>query len=130
MIEIDIQKSFKNKNEQINFHFKTTIENNSINAIFGQSGSGKTTFLRLLSGLETPDIGYIKVNDKISRVRSHGGRCARRLLQLAPELPARTFRCLVPGPLPRPPDHRLYGTGRLGRGGLGRHPGSGGDLPG
>ncbi|MBL0702579.1 MAG: ATP-binding cassette domain-containing protein [Sulfurospirillum sp.] len=65
MIEIDIQKSFKNKNEQINFHFKTTIENNSINAIFGQSGSGKTTFLRLLSGLETPDIGYIKVNDKI-----------------------------------------------------------------
>ena len=65
MIEIDIQKSFKNKNEQINFHFKTTIEDNSLNAIFGKSGSGKTTLLRLLSGLETPDKGYIKVDDEI-----------------------------------------------------------------
>ena len=65
MIEIDIKKSFKNKYEKIDFHFKTTIENNSINAIFGQSGSGKTTLLRLLSGLETPDSGYIKVDNKI-----------------------------------------------------------------
>ena len=65
MIEIDIEKSFKNKNEQINFHFKTTIKDNSLNAIFGQSGSGKTTLLRLLSGLETPDKGYIKVDDQI-----------------------------------------------------------------
>ncbi len=65
MIEIDIKKSFKNKNEKIDFHFKTTIENNSINAIFGQSGSGKTTLLRLLSGLETPDSGFIKVDNKI-----------------------------------------------------------------
>jgi molybdate transport system ATP-binding protein len=65
MIDIDIKKSFKNKKEQINFHFKTTFKNNSLNAIFGQSGSGKTTLLRLLSGLETPDSGYIKVDDKI-----------------------------------------------------------------
>ena len=65
MIEIDIQKSFKTKNEKINFHFKTTIEDNSLNAIFGQSGSGKTTLLRLLCGLETPANGYIKVDDKI-----------------------------------------------------------------
>ena len=65
MIEIDIKKSFKNKYEKIDFHFKTIIEDNSINAIFGQSGSGKTTLLRLLSGLETPDSGYIKVDNKI-----------------------------------------------------------------
>ena len=32
-------------------------------AIMGQSGSGKTTFLRLLSGLINPDSGYIKIND-------------------------------------------------------------------
>jgi molybdate transport system ATP-binding protein len=65
MIEIDIKKSFKNKKELINFHFKTVLEDNSLNAIYGQSGSGKTTFLRLLSGLEIPDTGYIKVDGKI-----------------------------------------------------------------
>jgi len=65
MIKINIKKSFKNKNEQIDFHFKTTFENHSLNAIFGKSGSGKTTLLRLLSGLETPDSGYIKINDTI-----------------------------------------------------------------
>lgn len=65
MIEIDIKKSFKSKQEEIRFHFKTVLEDNSLNAIYGQSGSGKTTLLRLLSGLETPDAGYIKVDNKV-----------------------------------------------------------------
>ena len=60
MIIIDIKKSFKNAN----FHFKTQIQTSSLSAVFGKSGSGKTTLLRLLSGLETPDIGTIKVDDK------------------------------------------------------------------
>jgi len=63
MIKINIKKSFKDKEDKINFHFNTTIEENSINAIFGQSGTGKTTFLRLLSGLDIPDSGYIEVGD-------------------------------------------------------------------
>jgi molybdate transport system ATP-binding protein len=65
MIEIDIQKSFKNQNERINFNFKTSIEQGSLSALFGKSGSGKTTLLRLLSGLETPDCGQISVAGKI-----------------------------------------------------------------
>jgi len=65
MIKINIKKSFKNKNEEVNFHFKTTFETHSLNAIFGKSGSGKTTLLRLLSGLETPDSGIIEVDDTV-----------------------------------------------------------------
>lgn len=65
MIEIDIQKSFKNKNERVNFNFKTSIEKGSLSALFGKSGSGKTTLLRLLSGLETPEQGHIRVGGKI-----------------------------------------------------------------
>lgn len=61
MIDIDIKKRYKN----INFHFKTKIAINSLSAIFGESGAGKTTFLRLLCGLETPDSGYIKVENEI-----------------------------------------------------------------
>ncbi len=61
MISIDIKKSFKD----IDFNFKVEIIKGSINALFGESGAGKTTFLRLLAGLETPNSGYIKVDNKI-----------------------------------------------------------------
>ncbi len=33
--------------------------------ILGKSGSGKTTFLRMLAGLETPDYGEIIIDDKV-----------------------------------------------------------------
>ncbi len=39
--------------------------NSKIVAIMGQSGAGKTTFLRLLSGLMKPDSGHIKINDLV-----------------------------------------------------------------
>ncbi|WP_455940704.1 sulfate/molybdate ABC transporter ATP-binding protein [Helicobacter pullorum] len=34
-------------------------------ALFGKSGAGKTTILRILAGLTTPDFGIIKVQDSI-----------------------------------------------------------------
>lgn len=34
-------------------------------ALFGKSGAGKTTILRILAGLTPPDAGYIKVGDEI-----------------------------------------------------------------
>lgn len=49
-----------------------TLDNVSFNAekgeiisIFGESGSGKSTILRLIAGLETPDKGKIKIDDKV-----------------------------------------------------------------
>lgn len=57
----------------INIHLKKKIgineytynlkSDSKIIAIMGQSGAGKTTFLKLLSGLTKPDSGYIKIND-------------------------------------------------------------------
>ncbi|CAM2067060.1 molybdenum ABC transporter ATP-binding protein [Sulfidibacter corallicola] len=42
-----------------------TVPGNGITIIFGQSGSGKTTFLRCVAGLEKPDRGRLAVNGDI-----------------------------------------------------------------
>ncbi len=40
--------------------FNLKLKKNKISCIMGQSGKGKTTLIRLLMGLETPDSGVIK----------------------------------------------------------------------
>jgi molybdate transport system ATP-binding protein len=52
-----------NKKVGINSYSYNLKTNSRIIAIMGQSGAGKTTFLRLLSGLIKPDSGHIKIND-------------------------------------------------------------------
>lgn len=43
-----------------------TADRGSIVALLGASGSGKTTILRCIAGLEQPEIGYIKIGDKVA----------------------------------------------------------------
>lgn len=61
-------------------HVDLTIEDNSFTAVIGRSGSGKSTLLNLVSGLDRPDSGDIKINDKsiigmkdkeLSKLRNH-----------------------------------------------------------
>lgn len=47
-----------------------TFEKGKIYAILGQSGSGKTTFLSLLAGLDSPKSGVISYDDKIIKPSS------------------------------------------------------------
>ena len=42
-----------------------SINNGEILSILGPSGCGKTTLLRLIAGLDSPDEGYITLNDRI-----------------------------------------------------------------
>ncbi|WLT08264.1 ABC transporter ATP-binding protein [Bartonella apihabitans] len=44
-----------------------TAERGSIVALLGGSGSGKTTLLRSIAGLENPEVGRIRIGDKIAR---------------------------------------------------------------
>jgi len=60
MIFIDVNKRLKNFELKINLE----IENNLFLGIIGKSGSGKSTFLRILAGLEKGD-GKIIVNNEI-----------------------------------------------------------------
>ena len=43
-----------------------TADRGSIVALLGASGSGKTTLLRCIAGLEQPEIGQIRIGDKVA----------------------------------------------------------------
>ena len=59
-ININITKTYQD------FVLKCSLDfNNKINGIFGPSGSGKSTILNCIAGFISPDIGKIKINDKI-----------------------------------------------------------------
>jgi molybdate transport system ATP-binding protein len=42
-----------------------TVPATGVTAVFGHSGSGKTTFLRCVAGLEKPDDGYLNVKGEV-----------------------------------------------------------------
>ena len=56
---------YKNAVKDVIKDFSMEIENGEIISIFGESGSGKSTVLRLLCGLEVPSAGNIKIDDKV-----------------------------------------------------------------
>ncbi len=63
MIEIDVFKELKGVDRDINLSVKIDVQSGSFVSISGESGSGKTTFLRILSGLEKAK-GKIVVDGK------------------------------------------------------------------
>ena len=60
MIQADIKKQLKNIVIDARINFKGLK-----NVLFGSSGSGKTSILKMIAGFFDPDEGYIKVNDAL-----------------------------------------------------------------
>ena len=65
MIEIDIEKKLIGAEGKFNLKFSFSSDKNTFLSIFGKSGSGKTTILRIIAGLEKADRGKIVVNNKV-----------------------------------------------------------------
>ena len=64
MIEVkDLHKSFGDS--QVLKGISTTFDKGKTNLIIGQSGSGKTVFMKCLLGLITPDSGTISYNGQV-----------------------------------------------------------------
>ena len=63
MIAVDIKKGLKAYNGLQVLQIKKKFTVGSITRITGPSGAGKTTFLKMVAGLITPDNGIIKTND-------------------------------------------------------------------
>jgi len=62
---VDNLSFFYEKGIRLIEQFSLTLQEGEICGLLGASGSGKTTILRLLAGLESPSGGTIKIDDTI-----------------------------------------------------------------
>jgi len=62
MIHINLQKRLSTASGDMNLHFETILKDKALTTIYGASGAGKTSVLRMLAGLLTPDKGSIEIN--------------------------------------------------------------------
>lgn len=65
MIEFSAQKKLQSGSGEMLLQVDFKIENHKLITLYGKSGAGKTTILRIISGLLAPEKGFLKVNDKI-----------------------------------------------------------------
>ncbi|MDD2781147.1 ABC transporter ATP-binding protein [Sulfuricurvum sp.] len=65
MISINVTKTLNTADGVLNAKFTIEIRNGEFLTLFGPSGAGKTTLMRMISGLETPDSGVIEVDGEV-----------------------------------------------------------------
>ncbi len=65
MIKIEIEKELIGDGGKFLLKIDLHINKGEFVTLFGRSGSGKTTILRMISGLEKPDKGIIEIDGKI-----------------------------------------------------------------
>lgn len=64
MINLDIHKKLQAAEGEMNLRLQVDISDQQFVALYGESGAGKTSTLRMLAGLMQPDAGTIIVNGK------------------------------------------------------------------
>ncbi len=63
MLSVNLKKHFRNKDAK-DFSLDVSFSaSDGITVLMGASGAGKTTILRLIAGILTPDEGFIKLNE-------------------------------------------------------------------
>lgn len=65
MISVDIEKKLKAYRGQQVLKIAAQFDTGSITKIYGPSGAGKTTFLKIIAGLINPEKGKIIVGDSV-----------------------------------------------------------------
>ncbi len=65
MILVNVTKRLDTAEGPINAHFELSINDSEFLTLFGPSGAGKTTLMRMIAGLEKPDSGVIVVDGDI-----------------------------------------------------------------
>lgn len=61
MIKLNLHKDLSTSSGEMNLHFEAKIKTGALTTIYGASGAGKTSVLRMLAGLLTPDSGSIEI---------------------------------------------------------------------
>lgn len=65
MLKVNLVKKLQGATGVINFEVECCFEEGVFWTIFGESGIGKTTLLRMIAGLETPDSGIIEMDGEV-----------------------------------------------------------------
>ncbi len=65
MIEIFLQKKLNSSSGDMLLDFKTEIEPGQFVTLYGKSGAGKTSTLRIIAGLLKPDLGKISIHGNV-----------------------------------------------------------------
>ncbi len=65
MIELAINKKLKSSSGDMFLDVKFNIPTGKLIALYGKSGAGKTSLLKIIAGLLSPEKGIIKVDDKV-----------------------------------------------------------------
>jgi len=65
MITVRCRKALQSAKGPIDLTVDLSIKEGACAAVFGESGSGKTTVLRMIAGLTRPDEGYINVGGRV-----------------------------------------------------------------
>ncbi len=65
MIFVNIKKHLDTAEGALEAHYVLTINDGEFLTLFGPSGAGKTTLMRLIAGLEIPDSGVIEVDGEV-----------------------------------------------------------------
>ncbi|MFN4151020.1 MAG: ATP-binding cassette domain-containing protein, partial [Candidatus Sericytochromatia bacterium] len=63
MIKIQLKKDLIGFEGNFTLDVFLEVEKNKFSVIFGKSGAGKTTILRMIAGLTEPEYGYIETNN-------------------------------------------------------------------
>ena len=64
MIQISLEKKLKGANGDMHLHLDIGIEPGKLITLYGNSGAGKTSILRMVAGLMRPDKGMIRMNEE------------------------------------------------------------------
>jgi molybdate transport system ATP-binding protein len=65
MIKLALKKALDATYGKMELDVSFHIKKNSLTTIYGESGAGKTSILRMISGLMEPDAGHISINNKV-----------------------------------------------------------------
>ena len=65
LITIDFEKQLNTAHGTLKLKVETNLKCGEIISLFGDSGAGKTTFLRIIAGLTLPNKGYIKIGQNV-----------------------------------------------------------------
>ena len=72
LIDLNFKKAIHTTEGEVILDIALRVVQNGFITLFGKSGVGKTTLLRMIAGLTSPDSGYIKVGDNIWYDESKG----------------------------------------------------------